>query len=321
MVTSYSFASGENKFKIFKFPGHVEIHLDPIIEVPMVDILFVVDDSGSMISHQQNLASHIDRLVNKLIGSGVDFHGGIISGAVDPKNDMGYLRGNPLVVKSDDANAKESLSRNLLLGTNGHWEESVFSPIMAALSEPLKSGVNKGFRRDHAALAIVLLTDAAEQSDITATKFIDFLNTKLSVGKEEISVNGVLVPTDNTFICNRDGDLKPIQLEQVIAEYGGEVLNLCSPIFGKGIEKIAENILERLSLGLKFIRRIPLTIEPNVDSIEVTYGIQVIVRGDLRRGWVYDVATNDIVLGKELKLLSQNPRLKLVVKFVPVEWE
>lgn len=77
-------AKAEYQFTTLSFPGHMKI----IVEANMrpatkVDYLFVVDNSGSMSSHQNNLAQSIEALIEVLTHSKVDYNAAVIS--TDPK--------------------------------------------------------------------------------------------------------------------------------------------------------------------------------------------------------------------------------------------
>jgi hypothetical protein len=68
------------------------------------------------------------------------------------------------------------------------------------------------------------------------------------------------------------------------------------------------------------ILEIPLTIAPMVSSIEVRYGTQLLVAGDIHQGWVYDSARNSVILGQSVPWSFQKQGTKLEVSFVPADW-
>ncbi|MCB0384278.1 MAG: hypothetical protein KDD43_02715, partial [Bdellovibrionales bacterium] len=139
-------AKADFQFTTLSFPGYMKIIVEAEMKpVPKVDYLFVIDDSGSMSSHQNNLAHSIEALVQVLAQSKVDFHAAIIS--TDPTNGNGYksgeFRGAPSVISPQTPDAIGVLRRNLILGTSGSGNEEVFGPLQWALSEPLLSGPNQ----------------------------------------------------------------------------------------------------------------------------------------------------------------------------------
>jgi hypothetical protein len=82
---------------MFPFDTHPnnKIEGDPTeVFDPRVDILFVVDSSGSMMSHQENLAKNIDLFVDKFVQAGtLDFHVGVITTDMDFTGHKGQLWG------------------------------------------------------------------------------------------------------------------------------------------------------------------------------------------------------------------------------------
>ena len=56
---------------------HVQTHIQEA--VPILDILWVIDDSGSMNRFQTNLASNIGQFVNAFTLSGADYHMAVVT--------------------------------------------------------------------------------------------------------------------------------------------------------------------------------------------------------------------------------------------------
>ena len=61
----------------------------------MVDILFVVDDSGSMGEEQSNLAANFSALMQEANQWGIDFQMGVITMDIKKDSASGKLQGNP----------------------------------------------------------------------------------------------------------------------------------------------------------------------------------------------------------------------------------
>jgi hypothetical protein len=153
--------------------------------VPKVDILFVVDNSNSMLKHQENLKSNINRFVEAFDKkSNVDFQIGVVSvydsgrlnkshphylenGRLRPLKDprqAGKIFDGPQFVRRD-AGYSDILGETLKIGVFPYEEggpeiEELFSPVLAALSPTL----NPGFLRRDAHLAIVFLSDVDDGS-------------------------------------------------------------------------------------------------------------------------------------------------------------
>lgn len=199
---------------------------------PQVDILFVIDNSDSMKSAQENLIRNLDGftagiLKNKMI----DYHIGVISvwdssdRYIKTKKDsfeIGDLRfikntksqsalNRRFVAKSDKNPSLIAPTLNIGVtpyAQGGPEYEEMFAPLAASLEKTGRGAANEGFFRENAQLAIVLLTDADDSSNgITAEqmaqKLIDFKGGKA----EKVSVYGVLVrPNDPDKV--KDWDLR-----------------------------------------------------------------------------------------------------------------
>ena len=155
-----------------------------------MDILFVVDDSGSMSEEQMNLAQNFPKFIDVLnayqtgTGNPLDYHVGVTTtslsevspiplpipipmpmaddGALRNKADCGMTR--PWVERTDTDPAKQ-FSCVAQVGTDGSGHEQPLEAARLALTDRVADGKNAGFMRDDALLAIVMMTDEDDQSD------------------------------------------------------------------------------------------------------------------------------------------------------------
>lgn len=147
----------------------------------MIDLLFVIDNSGSMTQEQQNLAQNFPRVIgvlDALKGGSVQYRIGVTTtsigeeltaipflsssaenGALLQTTDMQHPwleRGEP------DLAAR--FTRLATVGTDGSGKEQPLRAAKAAVTEREADGSNTGFRRSNALLAIVILTDEDDSS-------------------------------------------------------------------------------------------------------------------------------------------------------------
>jgi hypothetical protein len=310
-----------------RYPGKVKVLVDLQIAPGGgdVDILFVVDNSGSMATHQQNLSRHIPLLVAELEKRNLDYHAGVITTDMegyDGTASKGRLVGSPAVIDRSIPNATQILATRLLVGINGPGTESVFAPIQAALSEPLLSTTNAGFLRPDAGLALVLVTDAEDQSQIPADNLAGFL-TNLKGSLANVTAQGLLVLAEDPNCPRDEQGVLPQQIEKFISLLSGQTFNLCSvdsradlTIMGQNIAKVAKGG----SAPRANVSEIPLPSKPMFDSIQVVYGAQTLVKGDLVHGWVYDAKSNKVLLGEQIPWLQQPSGTQLELTYVPEEW-
>jgi hypothetical protein len=281
-----------------------------------VDILFVVDDSGSMGTHQQNLSDNIDRFVSHLRAFQIlDYHIGVITTNEDvapnfKKENLvasvaykGELVDKDFITR-DTVDGEAILKRRLLVGTDGNSTESVFAPVRLALSEPNLSNANKGFYRPEAYLAVFVITDTEDQSKVdTPISFFNFLSDLKDLNK--VMVYGAISPTGSN--CPRDdyGD----RLEQFFKLIHASYFSLCDADFGDRLAGAAMSLIRKVGATIK------LTRHPVPSTIHVQYGSQVIPN-DFRKGWTFDPTTNSIYLGPDLVLDPNQPAgSKLTIEF------
>jgi hypothetical protein len=168
------------------------------------DILFVVDDSGSMSEEQANLAANLDAFIDGLVASPVqnDFRIGVTNTSVEefaggtsyaagPSKGVPFPAGALIAIKTDaggnaipgsflydatngfggrrildkgSSTLAADFKTNVRVGLDGSGKEQPFRAARLALSDRLADS-NKGFLRDGARLAIVFLTDEDDCSD------------------------------------------------------------------------------------------------------------------------------------------------------------
>lgn len=147
-----------------------------------IDILFVVDNSGSMGEEQTNLAANFPMFLNLIEQSGLDYRVAITTSGMDYAYTMELIPGVPLAMTVDggdngtmlqpsgcgmtrrwiektDANAATAFACAANVGTSGPSDEMPLSAMRAAFDERIADGTNAGFRRSDALLAVVILTD------------------------------------------------------------------------------------------------------------------------------------------------------------------
>lgn len=174
----------------------------PEITPPKLDVLFVIDNSGSMKEEQEAVARELTAFIGELRkGGGVstDFNIGVITTAVyqsvlfqgtkyfrdypaqagrlqpvpDPLPDGGVDlgTGTERMLNGNDPELISKFQRLVRVGTFGSGQETPFEALRLALSPPhattdLAAGGNAGFIRDGARLLVVLLTDEDDCSEV-----------------------------------------------------------------------------------------------------------------------------------------------------------
>lgn len=293
----------------------VDLKNNDVFRRPSVDILFVVDNSGSMGTYQQNVADNMDQFVDQFSQLKlIDYHIGVIT--TDLPMDGGQLQGDPTYVEPSTVNGLNKLKKNLKVGTNGSATEELFGPVSKALSKRLLAGYNNGFHRPEAYLVIIFVSDAEDQSNIDAIDLMDEL-IALKGSKDKILSYGAMIPTGtSTSKCSQDyGD--PIRVEKFLAmnvNAGKNIVGLCDKDFGTRLVNFSKEIVQVVN------KPIILSKVPIIPTIKVVYGKQVIPSNTVT-GWYFDPKQNAILFGEDLYLDENQPKgSKLDVFFDSVEF-
>lgn len=284
---------------------------------PKVDILFVIDDSGSMSSAQQNMSQNIAMFSSTIAQMSVlDYHIGVVTTDMDSYSRKGRLVGSPAYVEKTTPDLVARLSRNMLVGINGSGTEYMFNPVLAALTSPLDTTMNLGFHRKDAYLAVIFLTDADDQGNYSARDFHQEL-VKIKGNTDKVLGYGVIRTLATAKSCDGMEEIYGKNEEFLsLVVNGGKtqknVLSFCSTDYGTKLAEFARDIVSR-SAGTVKLNRVP-----KVETIKVTYGTQVIPN-DAAEGWVYVPSTNSLRLAAGIKWEDQGPNVGLTVDFEVID--
>lgn len=152
----------------------------PAADVAKADLLFCVDNSGSMADEQAILADSMNTFIGLFAAGGVDYHLGLVTtdvSSTDSKYWSGRLpnyvtpnRGRLLSRTSErfltknSSNVVDKFKNNQKVGTTGSGSEQCFNSILYALEDQMLGigGYNEGFVRDDALLSIIIVSDENE---------------------------------------------------------------------------------------------------------------------------------------------------------------
>jgi hypothetical protein len=161
---------------------------------PKVDVLLVVDDSGSMGDKQAAIAANFQSFIAFAISQQVDYHIGVTttstydsttsncagSGGFGSLAGCGMLMpgvaGGPKVLTNNTPNLLSVFGTNVNVGTSGDSTEQGFEGAYEALSPRpaapagtfgagMQNALEAGLVRDEANLAIIAVSDASDQSN------------------------------------------------------------------------------------------------------------------------------------------------------------
>ncbi len=140
-----------------------------------VDILWVIDDSGSMGDEQRSLAYNFDVFINEFLEKKIDFQMAITTTDPTSRGD-GKWKINPKHLTSEAASKNEKkflndFKRTVQVGTNGSGSEMGLHTASRFL-ERYEGSVAHQWLRDDAYLIVVVLSDEEEQSKTSVENLV-----------------------------------------------------------------------------------------------------------------------------------------------------
>ncbi len=236
-------------------------------EINKADILFVVDNSCSMIEEQSGLADNAESFIDDLMDAGVDFQISVIT--TDDPQPVTEL------ITPDNANPVKDFSDAVSVGNGGYAYEMGQEMAKQAL-DPVRGTLPPGvFQREDAALSVVVVSDENDFSPLSELEYYDFF---LSIKEEELFFLHSVVSLG--FGCGTaTGDR---YIDQSILT-GGMYLDICG-LWGDNLNTIANS-------NYIIKTQYPLT------KVAVPGSVEVFIDGTpLKSSWYYDVGSNSVIL-------------------------
>lgn len=252
----------------------------------MVDVLFVIDNSGSMEDHQDKVADNIASFFDWFQTLDLDYHMGVVTTDVVDPDQSGLLQGSPTFITPSTSSAQSALAEAVAVGENDWGDEQGLAAMELALSEPALSGHNAGFLRDGAFLSIILLSDEPEQSGPDAAHYVAFLaGVKPDVSLLSVSVIVGDPGSGCGELCGWDWvDAEPGDKYAAVQQaYPGVFESVCTCDFTEALQDIGWT-----SAGFRSTFELS-QVPPEPSQIEVT------VDGSPATGWDYDASINAVV--------------------------
>lgn len=278
-----------------------------------LDVLFVVDNSGSMQTSQTNLATNFPSFINYFKNKGYDFR--IAVTTTDAYyGDQFVSNGCSLcnvgqtqfrsgvtpairIVENSTPNLDSVFASNVQVGTNGSGDERAFSSFKAALN----SSLNVGFHRADAYLSVIIVSDSDDFShdDInfsesyshptihSISSYVTFLNsfTGGAVIKDySVTTIGVL---DTVCRDQLGWEMKISQRYMDLSDATGGTKNSICNSFATVLDNISASIAAQTQALFQ------LNKKPVIASIRVIIN-GILIPADSVNGWTYDSIANTI---------------------------
>lgn len=196
-----------------------------------VDILWVIDDSGSMSQEQEKIATQFEAFAQFFVGSGLDWHMGVITSDTDDGLKNGILRtvAGMAYITDDTPHPEELFAHLARVGTWGSGDERALNAMWNTVTEASTDIAqrNAGFLRDDAALHIVVIGDEDDMSDRSTSEYASMLNTLKPDADIPVTFNAIVGQLPNG--CRGDGgDAAPAyRIIEVARAVGGQIYSIC----------------------------------------------------------------------------------------------
>lgn len=261
-----------------------------------VDILWVIDNSGSMGSYQKEVIDNAAYFMNHFIKGGLDWKMGLIS--TDPGVIHSYIGLDPSDVfdyKSvDPINKFQNAVKKL--GISGSGWETTFIPVR----EHLRTYPN--FLRKDAILALLIVTDAPEQSSspfggiggapMNVKDFLSLLKTEKKSLSRVVTYGAFAAQDLGCRTTDGFTRYKGSSYEELVLATNGKHFPLCTKDFGTELAKFGKDLLTKIESP-----RIYLKSRPILETLKVIYRGNSLPGGLREQGgyWLYDFDNNSIV--------------------------
>ncbi len=281
-----------------------------------IDILWVIDNSGSMATSQSNLINNFQSFIGRFTQYNYDFRMAVtttdawekqfIPGSQKAKfRDGAVLTGGQpsthsgvFVMDKNTPDISTVFETNLRQGTIGNGDERALESIYQTLSNETFN-TTLGFRRTDAFLAVIIVSDEDDFSNSTTglienaadprvypiSKYTDFLDsyTGGTTNGRNYSVNTISVVDQACLDTLNNGAQKVSLRYQEISDLTGGIKGSICSNFGTTLQLISDTIIQ-LSSAFKLDR------EPLVETISVKIDGVIVVQ-DISNGWTYDATT------------------------------
>lgn len=247
-----------------------------------IDVLWVIDNSGSMAPRQENLARNLQSFINEFTRNAIDYR--IAVTTTDIFKEAGAFVGNPRVLSPTTPSVLNAFAANVKVGINGSPYEVGMEAARLAIEKqqatndatvaqckamctpskpacPAECEVKAEFtflRRD-AYLYIVFVSDEDDKSAQDVRYFYRYFATAKGIGNDGTVRTAAIMGDVPTNACGATPGVKYKAMSDLT---GGEVGSICDANFAAALKKLASN-----AVGLK--RKFALQVKPNIQTLQV----------------------------------------------------
>lgn len=222
------------------------------IQQRSVDVLFVTDNSSSMEEDQTKLSQRFQSFIHDL--SAVDWQIGITTtdvGSWGLDGELSEFDGtSQKVINKNTPNAEALFKSTIQREESGSNTEEPLAAVISAMDK--RNNENSDFFRDHADLAVVVLSDEDENSDggpDGTTQAQDVINKFKSIWGEskQIRVYGIIIEPGDQACLNEQGNWMGHYgnvISSLVSATNGLTGSICDSDYSSTLRSIGNNITE-----------------------------------------------------------------------------
>lgn len=252
-------------------------------EIALLDVLFVVDNSGSMNIFQQELSDQMNSFMNVFDSSGSDYHLAVIT------TDEARFKQYDGYAWIDTAHPNPVLwIQNVIssIGIRGSGMEKGIEMAKYALEGDAAPG--KDYYRENATMVIIYVSDEPDHSQggwQSYTSFFDTLKLSTDLMRQFAVIGDYPAGCNFPYIPHNRSIQFGAGYYDMTQRYNGSWYSICAVDWGQQMQNLANTVTTQRSFGIN-----------ESDPIEST--IIVSVNGQTTHEWVYDLTTNSVIFNE-----------------------
>jgi len=191
-----------------------------------VDMLFVIDNSGSMGEEQAALGDGFEEFINGFLELEYDFHLAVTN--TDYAATAGAFVGQPRVLTPDTPDLIERFKNNAIVGTNGSATEKGLEAARQALGDAKLETVNEGFLRENSVLSIIFVSDENDYSTASVDEYLEFYLSRKFGDRRRLKVSAIAGPVPDGCDTAEAGE----RYLEIVEAAGGSFRDICNEDLG-----------------------------------------------------------------------------------------
>jgi hypothetical protein len=261
-----------------------------------IDILWVIDDSGSMSEEQTALANNISWFIQYADMLNVDWQMGVTTTEVNDavSGHIWACSGYSKIIRNTDADrvAAFSCAANVTFPPNGNRrpnpsgsdeQEAGLQAARIALDAPVRDNENAGFVRADARLAVIIVSDEEDQSQGATSLYVDFFKQIKGFRNPQL-VTVSAIAGDVPGGC-ATADAAP-RYHDVVGQMSGQFDSICNNDWSRMLQNIGLDVF-----ALRTAWSLSRPADPATIVVRVAGNT---VSGNSTNGWTFDSGSNAI---------------------------